>query len=737
MPADPKFLPPDGRPETTEAEFLARVRFEFGELLKFTPPVPVEKYLANLPAKQQALALPALLELDLAWADDWGQPRPACDEYVARLPEFETVVRSFFAQRESYDRFADLEDTGEVLPPDETQKWRRGLRLGCYELLDQLGQGGFGEVWKCRNHNDGSLVAIKSVGPTRRKGELKSSATIANHRNYLVREREILRELSELDVRVPKLLDQGLDGSGRPYVVMQLVPGRDLQQRRDVGEWPWRRCVQVTISIAQALRDLHRQGYYHCDLKTRNIVLDLEDQAWLIDMGSTMRYSDVVERGRGYFPPYTRGYAPPEAEAEGDSTQINARYDLHMLGAVLYVLLTGRPPGPEETLLRHKYNDHREQLAPQPPSEIHPGLPGVVADVCLGMLEKSSEERPRNAQEVITRLERALHEEPDTDTDLKRRTEQRPDDPVLVPTRDARVSSTAKVEESTQASTVPTHLVSPEPSVPPPAPPRGGGPRRMALAGAGGALGLLLALALAISGRESESPPSPATPGHTILFDLGPRVAPVQGQFAPPSLKRSGEEFFEAQLGYPFQVLVGSATESQRKYAVDFEMTVTGPTVGVGITFAPQDYLEPHACTKWWMFHLQRLPSESENISDADWDVRLDRYALTNPIPQELKERVAEGTLILGAPESQPLGRLRLNPEGPSFRVTLVVAESRLIEAHVNGEKFALDRREEDPLFLGDLAVLAQAIAPVPDENGRPRPPGMALIRKPRFRYVD
>ena len=165
MPADPKFLSPDGRPETTEAEFLARVRLEFGELLKLTPPVRVEAYLKNLPAKQRSVALPALLELDLAWADDWGQPRPACEEYVDRLPEFEDSVRSFFAQRESHHRLADLEDTGEHPPPDVTQKWRRGLRLGCYELLDQLGQGGFGEVWKCRNHNDGSLVAIKSVGP--------------------------------------------------------------------------------------------------------------------------------------------------------------------------------------------------------------------------------------------------------------------------------------------------------------------------------------------------------------------------------------------------------------------------------------------------------------------------------------------------------------------------------------------------------------------------------------------
>jgi len=256
MPADPKLSLREDRPETTEAELLARVRFEFGELLKITPPVRLENYLSNLPAPQRLVALPTLLELDLAWAYDWGQPRPSCDDYVARLPEFKEAVRSFFAQLDSRKGLDDHEDTGELPPPAETLRWRRGLRLGSYELLDALGQGGFGEVWKGRNHNDGSLVAIKSVGPTRRKGSLKSLETITKHNNSLAREREILRELSELDLRVPKLLDEGQDGSGRPYIVMELVPGHDLQHQRERGDWSWRRCVLVTLSIAEALRDL-------------------------------------------------------------------------------------------------------------------------------------------------------------------------------------------------------------------------------------------------------------------------------------------------------------------------------------------------------------------------------------------------------------------------------------------------------------------------------------------------
>ena len=731
MPADPKFQSPDGRPETTEAEFIARVRLEFGELLKLTPSARVEAYLNNLPAKQRSLALPALLELDLAWADDWGHPRPACEEYVDRLPEFQHVVRSYFAQCESHDRLADLEDTGEPPPPDETLKWRPGLRLGCYELLDQLGRGGFGEVWKCRNHNDGSLVAIKSVAPNRRTGALKSSATIANHNNQLSREREILRELSELNVRVPKLLDWGLDGSGRPYVVMQLVPGRDLQQRRDEGEWPWRRCVEVTISIAEALRDLHRQGYYHCDLKTRNIILDLEDQAWLIDMGSTMRYSDVVERGRGYYPPHTRGYAPPEAEAEGDSTQINARYDLHMLGAVLYVLLTGRPPGPEETLLRHKYNDHREQLAPQPPSEIHPGLPGVVDDVCLWMLEKSSEQRPRNAQQVITQLERALLEEPGTDTDRKRQTEQRPDDPVLVPTRDARVSSTAKGEESTRIAALPADCVSSESSVQSTAPPRGG--RWQRLAGVGLGTAFLSLLAVAISGRDSSA-------GNTVGFDLGPRLASVQGQFASPRLTRVQEEVFEAEASYPYQVWVGAATEPKRKFEVEFEFDLSGGVTELGITYGQQDHHKPFALTTWWMFHLDRQPSPSMQLEEIDWAIRFNQYALTNPMAQAPDiETVSQGTLICGYADAPELGTLRASSqEHPTFRVTLVVEQGLLIEGRVNGAVFPVQAPHQDPpRFLGDLCVLVGGTDAV-DNNGNPSPPpARVLMRKPRFRYVD
>ncbi|MFM7160472.1 MAG: serine/threonine protein kinase, partial [Planctomycetaceae bacterium] len=568
MPADPKLSLREDRPETTEAELLARVRFEFGELLKITPPVRLENYLSNLPAPQRLVALPTLLELDLAWAYDWGQPRPSCDDYVARLPEFKEAVRSFFAQLDSRKGLDDHEDTGELPPPAETLRWRRGLRLGSYELLDALGQGGFGEVWKGRNHNDGSLVAIKSVGPTRRKGSLKSLETITKHNNSLAREREILRELSELDLRVPKLLDEGQDGSGRPYIVMELVPGHDLQHQRERGDWSWRRCVLVTLSIAEALRDLHMQGYYHCDLKTRNIMLDAEDRAWLIDMGSTMRYDDVVQQGIGYYPPFTHGYAPPEAEASDDATQITARYDLHMLGAVLYVLLTGRPPGPDETRLRDKYNDHREQLAPQPPSEIHPRLPGVIDDVCLWMLKKSSQSRPRNAQEVIDRLERALEE------DSAEAGWSRGDlpggsvnDPQIA-THAGHASSTAKEPASSDSQPVGLLDVPRAPAIPPPAPPAGGGPRRLALAGAGGTLSVLLALALSIGGRETDPARAAASAGHTVLFELGPMVASVQGQFAPPSLKRTDLEVFEAQAGYPYQVMVGTATETERKYAI-------------------------------------------------------------------------------------------------------------------------------------------------------------------------
>ncbi|MFM8224429.1 MAG: hypothetical protein ACKOJF_36485, partial [Planctomycetaceae bacterium] len=261
-------------------------------------------------------------------------------------------------------------------------------------------------------------------------------------------------------------------------------------------------------------------------------------------------------------------------------------------------------------------------LAPQPPSEIHPRLPGVIDDVCLWMLKKSSQSRPRNAQEVIDRLERVLEEDSAEGGwargDLPGRSVNDPQ----IATHAGHASSTAKEPASSDSQPVGLLDVPRAPAIPPPAPPAGGGPRRLALAGAGGTLSVLLALALSIGGRDSDPARAAASAGHTVLFELGPMVASVQGQFAPPSLQRVDDDVFEAQAGYPYQVMVGTATEKERKYAIDFEFEVVGPVIDVGITFAPFHNLAPHANTTWWMVHLDRQPSDTTRLPDVDWTVR-------------------------------------------------------------------------------------------------------------------
>ena len=293
-----------------------------------------------------------------------------------------------------------------LLPSHVLQRMGRRLReaqdLGSYRLVELLGTGGMGEVWRAEHNLLARDAAIKLVRPEVLGARNDAEASVVLRR--FEREAQATAQLSS--PHTIQLFDFGITQDGTFYYVMELLAGRDLESLvREFGPVPANRAVYLLRQVCHSLADAHARGLVHRDIKPANIYvcrMGLEyDFVKVLDFGlvklkrhtgpDTLVTADHTTTG-------TPAYMAPEiilGEAEVDS-----RADVYALGCVAYYLLTGQLVFEADTsmkmLLQHL---HAQPLPPSQRTEVP--IPRELDELVLACLDKNPDRRPQNAQELF------------------------------------------------------------------------------------------------------------------------------------------------------------------------------------------------------------------------------------------------------------------------------------------------------------------------------------------------
>lgn len=266
-----------------------------------------------------------------------------------------------------------------------------GTPFGRYRLLEMLGRGGMGEVWRAHDTMTERLVAVKVLPPQWAEDEV--------FQQRFRREAHAAASLNEPHV-VP-IHDYG-EIDGRLYVEMRLIEGRALQTVIADGPLVPSRAVAIIEQVAQALDAVHRSGLIHRDVKPSNILIARYDFAYLIDFGIARATRETGLTSSGHFVG-TLHYMAPE-RFRGDD--VDARSDVYALACVLQQCLTGRPPyhgdKAEQQVMAHLTQ------APPRPSAVNPGLPSEFDEIIAKGMAKDRDERYQSAVQLAEAARGAL-----------------------------------------------------------------------------------------------------------------------------------------------------------------------------------------------------------------------------------------------------------------------------------------------------------------------------------------
>ncbi|HEY1207842.1 MAG TPA: protein kinase [Terracidiphilus sp.] len=267
--------------------------------------------------------------------------------------------------------------------------------IGRYEIIDELGHGAMGSVFRAKDPAMDRIVAVKTILPGALAGEQSSE-----FRQRFFREARAAGALSHPGI--VSVFDVG-EHEGVPFLVMEFVPGRTLADAIKKGE----RCLlervcEIGQQIAEALGHAHRKGVIHRDIKPANILLtqreaDGTEQAKISDFGvAKLTAGEITTTGQLLGTP---AFMPPE---QFTGAPIDGRADLFSLGVILYWMASGEQPFPGETMSAVSYKIvHTE---PVPPAKLNPAIPAAMEGVILKCLAKSPAERYQTGEEVAQAL---------------------------------------------------------------------------------------------------------------------------------------------------------------------------------------------------------------------------------------------------------------------------------------------------------------------------------------------
>jgi hypothetical protein len=326
------------------------------------------------------------------------EPRLTLAEYLERWPQYHCELRLLLTSGEQPTR-TDVAQTLAEPPKGGPGEARRitGRRLDCYELLGEVGHGAGGIVYRALHLRLNRTVALKIVQesqcsqPENLVRFLQEAEVVAGLRHPYIAQ---IYEVGQLD--------------SRPYYTMEFMEGGSLAQKCARAPQPPRQAAQMVEMLARAVQTAHQCGIIHRDLKPSNVLLASDGTPRITDFGLAKRVqgdSGLTQTGAVMGTP---SYMPPE-QAEGKK-EVGPAADIYALGAILYEMLTGRPPFVGVTVLDilNQVKNHE----PLPFTRLRIRVPRDLETICLKCLQKDPQQRYACAVDLAEDLRRFLDGRP-------------------------------------------------------------------------------------------------------------------------------------------------------------------------------------------------------------------------------------------------------------------------------------------------------------------------------------
>jgi serine/threonine protein kinase len=280
------------------------------------------------------------------------------------------------------------------------QELARGTRFADrYEIIEELGTGGMGKVYRVEDIKAKEEIALKLIKPE----IVADIKTIERFRNELTTARKIRHK------NICGMYDLGEDESSY-YITMEYVPGEDLKSFiRRSKKLTVETTVFIGIQICEGLAEAHKLSVVHRDLKPSNIMIDKDGNVRIMDFGIARSLKEKGITGAGVMIGTPEYMSPEQVEAK----DVDQRADIYSVGVILYEMVTGQVPFEGDTPFTIGIK-HKSEI-PQNPKELNAQIPDDLSRMILKCLEKDKEKRHQSAGEVRSELENMEKGIPTTD----------------------------------------------------------------------------------------------------------------------------------------------------------------------------------------------------------------------------------------------------------------------------------------------------------------------------------
>jgi hypothetical protein len=274
-----------------------------------------------------------------------------------------------------------------------------------FEVVSVLGEGGMGKVYTAKDRETGQLAALKVV-----------IGKLSGNDEYVQRLKQEARTAGRLRHEAAvRILAHGETESGEPYLAMEYCPGRNLKELlQKEGHLEVPRACNVVAQMLGAVGAAHKQGIIHRDLKPENIKVAPDplrgEGVKVLDFGvakfiggeGVPEMENAVKTKTGIILGTPKYMAPEQIRGE----QVDGRSDIYSCGAILYELLAGSPPFTADDVFGYVTKHLKEPVIPLAERVPEYGIPKELDDLVLWMLEKNPQQRPKDAQQVVSALEK-------------------------------------------------------------------------------------------------------------------------------------------------------------------------------------------------------------------------------------------------------------------------------------------------------------------------------------------